>query len=533
MPIALLLILLVAQEVPVAEATLSGTAIDSISGAILTKVQIFAESVDGKSPAASTTTDEKGNFTLVRLAPGEYRLKATRNGYLDTYYGARRAESPGRVLTLAAGTEQKGLQLKLIPFAVIAGTVRDPEGEPVADAKVVLIGIGYQNGRRQLRATEDSATTDDLGQYRIPYVRPGSYYLRAGPWHGDPSNREKTVDHSPKGGPPREVLVPVFAPGVSDITSARKIEVAAGDRVAGVDISLGHSRLFRVRIKMEGPPGTNLEVRMVLRPDLSDGLGPYPASDCKAGSCEFSNVPSGPYVVVGSASPPKVTMAEFFSNNGTSYARVPVDVTDSDLEGIHLTMNAVAEISGQIVVPEDYLAPLGGVIVKFVDAEGEEYSAQAKEDRSFTASLAQGHYEVSVNVRGDLVPKSVQSEGVDLLNNGLSITTSGKIPMEIRLAPEGGKIDGVVQDTAGAHVVLVPELRARHDLYQSTNTDQFGRYHFDSVSPGSYKLFVWSDVETGIWFDPEFMKSEEDKGVAVTLNAKGHENVALHLPDVK
>jgi hypothetical protein len=196
-------------------------------------------------------------------------------------------------------------------------------------------------------------------------------------------------------------------------------------------------------------------------------------------------------------------------------------------------MNAVAEISGQIVVPEDYLAPLGGVIVKFVDAEGEEYSAQAKEDRSFTASLAQGHYEVSVNVRGDLVPKSVQSEGVDLLNNGLSITTSGKIPMEIRLAPEGGKIDGVVQDAAGAHVVLVPEVRARHDLYQSTNTDQFGRYHFDSVSPGSYKLFIWSDVETGIWFDPEFMKSEEDKGVAVTLNAKGHENVALHLPDVK
>jgi hypothetical protein len=51
----------------------------------------------------------------------------------------------GILLDLGPGAEQKGLALKLIPFAMIAGTVLDPEGEPLAEARVALIGVSYRN----------------------------------------------------------------------------------------------------------------------------------------------------------------------------------------------------------------------------------------------------------------------------------------------------------------------------------------------------------------------------------------------------
>lgn len=106
--------------------------------------------------------------------------------------------------------------------------------------------------------------------------------------------------------------------------------------------------------------------------------------------------------------------------------------------------------------------------------------------------------------------------------------------MEIALSHNAALVEGIVQDkddqpVPGATVVLVPEarLRFRRDLYRETNTDQFGRYHFSSITPGGYKLFVWSDVEPGIWFDPDFLKDAEDHGNSITLDPKGHETANL------
>jgi hypothetical protein len=98
-------------------------------------------------------------------------------------------------LTLAASGNINDLHLKVLPYAVVAGTVRDPDGEPITGARVGLIGVRWRNGLRRVRATGDYATTDDLGQYLIPNVLPGSYYVRAGPERPDDG---RAVDHSLK-----------------------------------------------------------------------------------------------------------------------------------------------------------------------------------------------------------------------------------------------------------------------------------------------------------------------------------------------
>src|SRR5262249_37034879 len=108
------------------------------------------------------------------------RLKGRRNRFLDTYYGARRAESTGIPIALEPGQTLKDLTFKLHPFGVIAGTIRDPEGEPLARMAVTALRVRFEDGRRKVSAV-DPAYTDELGQYRITGLAPGKYYVRAEP----------------------------------------------------------------------------------------------------------------------------------------------------------------------------------------------------------------------------------------------------------------------------------------------------------------------------------------------------------------
>lgn len=247
----LLAVLAAAQEAPAPKCTISGTVVDSVSGQPLNKVDIEVEGVRGSTPF--TTTDANGGFTLVDLPSGQYRLKGYRNGYLETYYGARGAGTPIR---LDPGQKIEGLQFKLRPFGVIAGTVRDQDGEPLARAQITLHRLQFDNGRRRVeRINEIWIRTDDQGQYRVTGLLPGRYYVRAEPDHMTALSGE---DHSPNSDHPKEILIPALYPGVADPGAARPVELAAGARVTGIDITLPRSTTQRVTAHVSVGAGATL-----------------------------------------------------------------------------------------------------------------------------------------------------------------------------------------------------------------------------------------------------------------------------------
>ena len=84
------LLLLHAQDKPPEKCAISGTVVDAVTGHPLNKVDLTLE-----PSAIGATTDAKGVFIIKNLDPGQYFLAASRNGYLDTHYGARR---PGGIL---------------------------------------------------------------------------------------------------------------------------------------------------------------------------------------------------------------------------------------------------------------------------------------------------------------------------------------------------------------------------------------------------------------------------------------------------
>ena len=523
------------QDQPPDKCTVSGVVVNSVTGEPLNKVQVLAEKAGDRDHApASTITGAKGEFTLVQLDPGQYRLKGVRNGYLETYYGARRAQSKGTTLTLEPGQESKDLQLKLLPFAVIAGTVRDPEGEALSGARVSVLALRYRGGREQVLPMT-TVTTDDLGQYRIADLSPGRYYARAAL---QSNNGETPVDHSPKDAPAPEILVPTLHPASRDLAGARRIEVTPGTRSTGADITLLRSRTYRVRVQAEGPAGLGLGLGLHERPELGDGLSINPPSHCQRGVCEFAGVPSGSYEVTASASQKdrRGTFEELFFNSHDFRASVPVEVANADVDGVRIVVNPGAEIAGQVRIAGEEQPTFPHGAVDFESAGDESYRSPLAPDGTFISRLSQGRYKVLPRAGPDLVVRSIRSEDTDVLQEGLTVAHGGKLPLEIVLARDGGKIDGTVLDkddkpSAGATVVLMPEakLRFRHDLFQQTETDQYGRFQFKTIAPGDYQLFAWDDVEPGIWFDPDFMKDIERRGEPVTVHAKGQEQGRLHL----
>jgi hypothetical protein len=57
-------------------------------------------------------------------------------------------------------------------------------------------------------------------------------------------------------------------------------------------------------------------------------------------------------------------------------------------------------------------------------------------------------------------------------------------------------------------------------------SDRTGRFNFPNVGPGNYKLFAWETID-GLWFDPEWLKDFEQKGIAVRIVEGSRETVEL------
>jgi hypothetical protein len=113
-PLLLLPFLLYAQDKPPETCTISGIVVDALTGLPLNKVDL---TIEPRQPNIGATTDAKGNFTIQALDPGQYFLAASRNGYLDTFYGERRPGGGKIAIVLdQPGQEVKDITVKLFPI---------------------------------------------------------------------------------------------------------------------------------------------------------------------------------------------------------------------------------------------------------------------------------------------------------------------------------------------------------------------------------------------------------------------------------
>jgi hypothetical protein len=347
--------------------------------------------------------------------------------------------------------------------------------------------------------------------------------------HGLDGDDVEPVDHSPDAEHRIQTLQPAYYPGVRDPGDATAVEVSAGNRVNGIDITLTRSRVFRLSGKVVIPAGVEAERLSLRTGSWSDfSMNDRSTSPARDGKFELRAVPSGSYDVTVNGK----------AGRRMYLARSRVVVGDSDVEGVRLELSPGPEVTGRITVDGKPPAKWGQI---HLAGGTRRYSAEVVDDATFTASVLPGRYDVIYSFGDDglqtLFVKSIAAGSVDVFHQGLIVSESGTVALDVVLSADAGSAEGVVLDAddkplGGITVVLVPEsaLRGRYDLFREVSSDQNGHFDLKSIPPGEYKLFAWEDVEPGIWQDPEFLKDQEKNGQAITIRKDGHENARLHIP---
>jgi hypothetical protein len=206
---------------------------------------------------------------------------------------------------------------------------------------------------------------------------------------------------------------------------------------------------------------------------------------------------------------------------------MPLHVGNVGVQGVRIAIQPPAIVNGSVRVEGDPDASLTGKRVRFDPGKGNDIMPRIEGDQTFAAVLPPGRCAISRWVDDKHVVIRALVNGRDVMDEGLTVTGSETISVEVIVGNNLGRLEGVVSDKDGAPVsgitvVLIPEerLRWRSDLFIYVETDQKGAYRM-AVPPGKYKLFAWKDVEDGAWFDPGFLRNYESKGVAVTVEPKG------------
>jgi protocatechuate 3,4-dioxygenase beta subunit len=487
----------------------------------------------------TAVTDSQGRFSIQSIRPGAYRrLTATRSGYVQTEYGSRGQGRPGTLLTLAPRQSLTSLELRMRRHGVIAGKVVDETGEPVQEARVSALRSRYLNGEWQL-ATSGSASTDDLGNFRVFGLDPGRYFVRVTPGSMSFSLNPTAVNASQ----PQQSHLPVYYPGTTDQSAAAPVEVESGQTVAGLLFTLTRGRAFRVQVQVPNATGMTGTIMAALRPRKAMSV----AGDLRMsvvdpkGRVNFQGVSPGSFTLSVSAA----------SEEGKPWsASMDIDIVDRDETNLSLVLAPALELPGEIRAedaPNIALKSLrvtasGPGVMRLMTGSatysfGSSGNAQIGEDGKFVLTgMSPDKSDVNVtSLPEGVYIKSIQFNEQEILESGLDLSkgTAGSLLITVR--GDGATLEGAVTDkdskpVTAATVVLIPKPAGRRSaakFYKNTSTDQQGRFSLKSVMPGEYRAYAWEDVETMAWMDPAFVKTVEDKGVDVTIDPNGRQQLSL------
>jgi hypothetical protein len=249
------------------------------------------------------------------------------------------------------------------------------------------------------------------------------------------------------------------------------------------------------------------------------------------GNFEIRGVPPGSYDMTG-----------YLISGAQRYtARIPLDVGNTNVEGVEVSFTPPGEIKGRVVVEQN--GDLGSatlnvrLLPKMDQPMMRGLGSPVGDDLSFKiGNLGQDAYDINVyGLPENFYLKSVRIGDQDVTESGADFTQGAPAgEMTVTVNPNAAQIEGNVQNAkgenaAGATITLIPDEKHRSLtwLYKTASTDQNGHFTMKGVRPGEYKIYAWEEVQNGAYMDPEFVKPHESAGKDVSAKESGHETLQL------
>jgi len=496
--------------------SIEGTIFDAYSGAPIRDIQV---SLAGRHTGIS---DRDGHFKINKIPPGEYMVSVSQNRYVVPSGFSFSNNATIGTLKIQQREQIHDIQLEMVPSAVISGRIWKTDGSPALNARIQFLQYRYsETGDQKLIFVGPAPgvlTSNDRGEYRQWGFPPGNYFVLA-----SLSNSEGSASVAG--------MVPTFYPNALSIGNATPVSVERGSDAQHIDVNLRDAQTSRVTVNLTLPEGVQTVTgKLQLVPDSVD-LSGGDTDTCIIWTCVTAgrnqytilNVMEGRYTILTSA---------YGLNDGREYdGHASVNIFGGGVEPITVFSYPVesfdlhgyvrfADSADNIKVksaPIDLLSS-----TRQIHSPRTPSSTEGAED-FVIKHVPFGEYEIGANTPTGTYLSDVLQGNRSVLNDKLMIGPERPESLTVVLGRDGGTVRGIVQNIRGsaigfARVVLIP--MTRHLLLtQTSQADVSGRFKFENVEPGSYRLYSWLNVAPNAWESSEFVKKYDLQGTPLTVTS--------------
>ncbi|HXT70655.1 MAG TPA: carboxypeptidase-like regulatory domain-containing protein [Vicinamibacterales bacterium] len=486
---------------------------------IVTLTTPFVSSNLPTTPRGRVLTDAEGYFFFADLpAPpigarnAGYAINASKAGYVDSFYGARRPGGGLVYFDLAEGERSGAAKILMWKYGAIGGTIVDEAGEPMVGVTVRAFTRASTTGSaRTIGVPVGSglpATTDDRGIYRISTLVPGDYVVvvpstqttfpaavlaaafpdsgrsaataemsAASPELsrlGSPRNQQigdlvlmtlnrTAIPPAPDASGRLSVYQTTFYPSGLAASDATTISLKSGEERNGVDFELKALRAVRVSGTLTGPNGPSGMTALRLVPVTAgeyaseSGFETVTGLTDARGAFTLLGVPAGQYVL--RVNKRSVNTAADTLPSGVDpsvlWASVPLVVGDSDVTDLRVNLQGLIRVTGRLQFDGQQPAPpvkeIEGLIVRLATAGSGSVaiSTQLDAKAAFAIGVPGGAYSVRPDLPAGWHVKSVSLGDRDILDGPLEIRPGGLPEIVITCTSVAAQLSGTVTNVQG------------------------------------------------------------------------------------
>ncbi len=495
---------LLAAAVCARAGTIQGVVLEQASGRPLARTVVRLDPVPQSAGATvkplAIRTGRSGHFIFPSIAPGSYILNAARDGYFRVAYGQRLPIGRGTPIEVTSDSTLFA-ELRLRHKGALTGRVFDENGVATAGISV----LAYR-ARLPLRSA-GSAVSDDRGVFRIHGLDPGKYWVRSA---------AATLDDG-------SGWLPTYGSQGREVRDARIHQVTVDADTTDADIIPEPGALFHLAGKIT----CDMESKLAVIVTLSSETGRRRTeTSCPAGAYQFEGLAPAVYEV----------LATLQDSTASGFTELFVD-QDNNGGNVQLLQIPTVEIEvrrGSSSAGRDFPFKLIG------RRQDQSETEPSREITGRSTTLIPGHWEFRAQVPPGQFVESITNIRsaprrpwkAERASDWYEVFIEPRFPSRIRItvSDQAGQIDGRVmtggQAAPGVPVFLWPVAEsARRSLSGSLQvlSDTEGRFRFDSLPPGDYRLLASFDVNE---IDEELIELSR----AVVVHAGASQTASIDLP---
>ncbi len=489
--------------IPEPKTAIAGRVLDSNTGLGIPRANVSLKALDAKAgPAVWMRTSNTGDFSFDNLQPGLYTASAERSGYSGTVSTDLTIGTQRRIY-VEKDQNVTDLVIRLAPHSVITGKVTDDSDDPVAFAAVHALRCTYTS-YDPVCETASMGITNDLGEYRLAYLPPGRYLVRA----ENSAYRENLTPGNAVGKDADSQLVSTYFPQTADPIAASVIDLGAGKQVGGIEVRLQRATVHEVQGR------TNPILSGVTVEFVSSWFGkaqnPYRQTAITDGEGRFTiKVPAGPYTVIAQSKE---------TNQRTLEHRSRLRVR-GDLENFVVPLTPLAGLQATVMWPESGPSPNLRIDLRPLPGQSLTTGASGTFDQlnsSMLENIAAGEYALRFSgLPTERYIKAVRVGGID--GQSVMVGTGSRVSIEVEVAEPAASLEGVAVDRFGKRMAATQVLiwKAGSGTARTVLADGAGEWRLGGLGPGDYRLLAVEMLDTDP--DPAWLLRQEAIAEPVTL----------------